>query len=146
MRDPSNSGCPGPLAVSVSVIMAWMGSFGLSDWCERAGRRAGPFQSLHDQDVGSTVLRELDEPWDSFRAWLRANPAVVAVLRAAGTAMAPSDDGNPAIDSIARQSFSRLVAPDVGKLVKASAWWRENLPEIKRNQRRVKEVRRVLES
>lgn len=151
MRSPVASTTSGTEAVLISIILVWMGTFSFRARCGRGAAAVEHFESLMDADVGKAILAH-DPLWPEFRDWVLANPLLCEVLRIGGGSVfrnafgGPLESSDPRLQAIAEDEFHRTIATEVAVAAKQSDWWKANLKAIKSHQRKVKQVRSVLES
>jgi len=134
MKSLAASTTSGMEAIALAVIHWWAHRHAtIYDEIEVAAGRVGThgFLSFHDVDVG-LVLVEAEKYWDRFIKDVGSIPAVHAIWDLSTYNH--------------REFFDRQIATEIGIRLKASAWWKKNLPEIELHKRNMQKVRKVMES
>jgi len=134
MKSLAASTTSGMEAIALSVIYWWAHRHAtIFDKIESAAERVGThgFLTFHDTDVGQ-VLVEAEKYWDTFIKDVGSIPAVCVIWDL-------SSYNN-------RTFFERQLSTELGIRLKASAWWKKNLPEIELHKRNMQKVRKVMES
>ncbi len=121
--------------ISIAVIQVWTETvFDVEAKVVQVADHAGVgiFQSLHDQDVGRSLLNQTSLFWDHFSSWLDNNPDLKSVFQ---KGKAQDESG-----------FKMIIGVDLGAALKKSQWWKRNVKEILAAKRRHKIARDVMES
>ncbi len=95
-----------------------------------------------DYELAEPLMEKLAGLGDEFMAFTSRDVVCQEILRYFGTEAYPMASRAAQF----RASFQIMMVPELGRILKTTKWWADNLGRMKKEREELKKVRKVMES